>query len=161
MKRLMTIICVLLAFAGLVLVPATAYASPPTTMSGTYAFVSRVVVDVRQADGNTIVEDILRQTLTGTVTGSATFERTTIIHSDGEFNIHGIITSDLVTVIGRSGTYTQLIDATGIAATGAIQGRWVILSGTGELANMRAHGTFEGVAGVTGTYLGQLHFDPQ
>ncbi len=159
MRRLVSTICFLVGLTALLLVPATAYASTPIEVDGTYVFTSRVVVDVRQAGGNTIVKDVVGLDVTLGVTGSATFERMVIIHADGEYEVHGIITYDTATVLGRSGTLTERFDGTGVMG-GAVQGRWVILSGTGGLANMQGQGTLEGAANVAGVYSGQVHFDP-
>ena len=158
MKRFLTVICVLAGLAALLLAPATAYASPPAAFSGTFAVGRIDVLDVRQADGNMIVRQIEYGTLAGDVAGPFTFERTVIVHSNGEVNVHGIMTVAPASMLGRSGTYTQRIDAK--VTAGAIEGRLTSLSGTGDLANVHAQGTFAGVAGVAGTYSGQIHFDP-
>ncbi len=158
MKRVLAAICIVLGLAGLVFAPATAYASPPTEVSGTFTVRSITVLEVRRAGGNMIVKQIEYGNLVGDVSGPFTFERTVIVHSDGAVNVHGIMTVAPASVLGRSGTYTQVIDAK--VEAGAIEGRWTNLSATEDLADIHAQGTFAGTAGVAGTYSGQLHFDP-
>ena len=160
MKRILSLTCVLVGLAALILGPATAYASPPAEVSGTYEFGTTTVVDVRHAGGNTIIRDITSQELDGDITGSAIFERTFILHSSGKFNVQGVSTV-AASVGDRSGTYTMKIVAAGDATTGAVEGKYVVLSGTEELANMRGQGTLTGISNVAGTYSGQLHFDPE
>lgn len=156
--RLLSTACFFLAVAALVLFPATAYAGPPTEVTGTFAVAHIDVLGVRQADGTMIVKQIEYGNLAGDVSGPFSFERTVIVHGNGQVNVHGIMTVAPASVLGRSGTYTQVIDAKVVA--GAIEGRWTNLSGTGDLANIHAQGTFAGTAGVAGAYAGQLHFDP-
>ena len=159
MKRILSTVCVLLGLAGLVLIPATVHASPPTAVSGEYEFGDRVVVEIRQAGGNTIIKDVSGMTLAGDIEGSMVFERTFILHGDGKYNVKGIVTA-IASVGGRSGTYTQRVVATGDLTTGTVQGTYVIISGTGGLANMRGQGTLTGISNVAGTYSGQVHFGP-
>ena len=73
-------------------------------------------------------------------------------------------TPDGVTVNGVTGKINVFYWATADAATGAFQGQWVIVSGTGDLANLRGHGTMwstetdieSGIAWYTIDY----HFGP-
>jgi len=61
------------------------------------------------------------------------------------------------TVKGKSST---LMSVTVVFSYPFYECRWVILSGTGELANLRGQGTGSGVCGVVGTYSGWIHFEP-
>ena len=162
MKKFVKTICclpILIALTVLALTPVTAYASPPTEGSGSYEFGNTTILDVRQAGGTMIIKDITEQVLEGDVTGTAIFERTFILHSNGKFNVHGIVTATAI-VGDRSGTYTQRAVAKGDMTTGTVQGTTVFLSGTGDLANIHGHGTITGVSNVAGTYSGKIHFDP-
>ena len=162
MKKFVKTVCcllILIALATLVLTPIIAYASPPTEMSGTYTFIHTSILDIRQAGGNTIIKDVTNQDLDGDIIGSAIFERTLILHSSGKYNIQGIDTIT-ASVGDRSGTLTLRITGTGDMIAGTVQGKWTILSGTGELANLRGQGVLTGVSNVAGSYSGQIHFDP-
>ena len=162
MKKFVKTICcllILIALTVLALTPVTAYASPPTEVNGTYTFGNTTILEVRQAGGNMIIKDVTEQSLYGDVTGTAIFERTFILHSNGKFNVQGICTVT-VTEGDRIGTFTERVVATGDVITGTVQGTTVILSGTGDLANMHGQGTITGVSNVAGTYSGVIHFDP-
>ena len=162
MKKFVKTVCcflILLALTVLIVTPATAYASPPTEVNGTYEFGNTTILEVRQAGGNTIIKDITEQCLYGDVTGTAIFARTFILHSNGMFNVHGICTVT-VTEGDRIGTFTERVVATGDIITGTVQGTTVILSGTGDLANIHGHGTITGVSNFAGTYSGKIHYDP-
>ena len=162
MKKFVKTVCFLLtliALSTLVLAPATANASPPTEVSGTYEFVKTSILDIRQAGGNTIIKDVANLDQYGDIEGSAIFERTIILHSDGKYNVQGIDTIT-ASVGDKSGTLTLWITGTGDMIAGTVQCKWTILSGTGELANLRGQGTLTGVSNVAGTYSGQIHFDP-
>ncbi len=161
MKRFLSAICVVLALAALALAPATAYASSPTEVSATYVLTSAVNLDVRQAGDNLILRQIETGILEGDITGPFTFERKIVIHSDGQLETEGFVTFGPGSVSGRSGSMTWRLVVTGSATTGAIQGRWTILSGTGDLANLRGQGTLEGIAFLAGTISAQVHFDPE
>jgi hypothetical protein len=43
---------------------------------------------------------------------------------------------------------------------GTLKGTWVIISGTGELANLHGQGKWTNLAGGQFSYEGQIHFDP-
>jgi hypothetical protein len=67
-------------------------------------------------------------------------------------------------VAGLEGTLEMLIlKVWGDSAIAGYHGKWVILSGTGELENLRGQGTFffDNYNPLpSGPYEGQIHFDP-
>jgi len=160
MKKFVKTVCFLLtliALSTLVLTPATANASPPAVISGTYTVGDIHVLEVRFADGNMILKQIEYGNVYGDVEGPYTFERIVIIYKNGDVNVHGTFTVSPAKILGREGTYTQRVNAK--ASAGVIQGQWASLNGTGDLANVHARGTLEGKVGVSGTYSGKIHFD--
>lgn len=162
MKRFISIVCLLIIIA-VVLFPVAAYASPPTAASGTLENPISVPVDMRQANGNTIITEIEYADIHGTMEGSYILEFRAVIHGNGKLNMHGISTIDPCTVNGDTGTIIMSLTGTGFMSSpvsGALQGEWVIIKGTGELANLHGQGTFTAEVGVGGTYSGQIHFDP-
>ncbi len=160
MKRLVAAGCFLIALAGLVLVPATAYACPSAEVNGTITVGHDVVLDVRQVGGNTIIRHVFDGSFTGSLAGTYTQLQTMVVEADGKFNAQGAVTLT-GSYDGRSGTITMMINASGDMTTGAVQGHWVILRGTGDLENIHGQGTFGGGAGgATITYSGQVHFGP-
>jgi hypothetical protein len=140
-----------LALPALATAPATGTgaftpAGPPTTLS------------TRSADGNTIVTQ--RQTFidTGVQTGTEVDTITFVFHPDGTLNLKADV-AFTGTVAGRSGSLMQRFEGTGDAAT--FHGQIQTLSGTGNLANLRAQGTFVGSTTTgAGTYTLHYHFDP-
>ncbi len=158
MKRLLSTVCILVGLTAL-LVPATLHASPPAECLGTVTHDSQVVVDARQIGGNMIVKDLVGGVFTGSLTGVYTEDRTIVIHPDGHLNVQGILAL-MGSYAYASGTVTMRIDASGEIATGAVQGHWVILRATGDLANLNGQGTFSGNMGGIVTYSGHLNLIP-
>jgi hypothetical protein len=146
----MVVAAIGLAPAALATAPATGTgtfvpAGPPTTISS------------RTADGTIITQ---RQTFidTGVETGTETDTITFVFHPGGTFNLRADV-AFTGTVAGRPGTLAQRFEGIGDATT--FHGQIQTLSRTGELANLRGQGTFEG-SSVTGagTYTFNYHFDP-
>ena len=138
--------------------PRPAGATAPTEYIATYT-VSTTDTSVRQAGGNTIVEQSGSAVLTGDIVGSATQTDRLVVHADDSVNLQGRFTCTC-TVAGRSGTVTVRFTGTAPAG-GVIEGHDVVVSGTGGLASLHGQGTFHGTAtpGVVAKDL-FLHFDP-
>lgn len=135
----------------------SAQASAPVDGSGTFAFLGPpTILEVRQADGNLFITQVVPIDNTGTLNGPSIFEATFIIHPDGTLTAQGIETFT-GTVDGVPGTLVFQATATGNGTS--LRGNFVIVSGTGGLANLRGQGTFEGI-GASGTYSLQTHSDP-
>jgi hypothetical protein len=147
---------VLLAVAGVT----GAAASPPTSVSGTFTTTSGTFNSVREAGGNLIVELSGTASYTGSFTGTSTVEGILIIHADGSANFHDveIFTG---TVNGVPGTVTFNLNGSNDSA-GVLRANDVIVSATGELANLhgmlREVGTVSIATGPVGTYTGQIQF---
>ncbi|TMD08712.1 MAG: DUF3224 domain-containing protein [Chloroflexi bacterium] len=108
---------------------------------------------VRTADGNLIITQTVTQTLTGTFTGTASQQVTTVVHKTGAANFFGSETCTCV-VAGLSGSLVLGFSGTG-APDGSFEGQFVILSGTGGLANLNGRGTIQS----PNSYTGVIHFD--
>jgi len=144
-------------------VSGAAAASPTTPASGTFTYTSSTFNNVRQADGNTLIDLSATVSYTGTFSGTSTVQGTLIFHPDGTANFHDIeiFTG---TVNGVPGTVTFNLARAGSVAqsAGSFQGNDVIVSGTGDLANLRGVlnevGTVSAaLPGPLGTYTGQIH----
>lgn len=120
--------------------------------SGTFVDVP-TSTQVRMADGNLIITQTVTQTLTGTFTGTASQHTTTVVHRTGAANFHGAETCTC-TVAGKSGSLVLGFSGTG-APDGSFEGQFVIISGTGDLANLNGRGTIQS----PNTYTGVIHFD--
>jgi hypothetical protein len=134
--------------------PSLANAAAPVPASGSVTQTSFVITGARTADGITFFTFEETDTLTGTFTGTATLSGECIQRATGPVlcQAHETFTG---TVLGRSGTLTFLDLISVDLATGAVEGRFNSLSGTGELSGIQTHGTFE-AQGTTGTYSGSV-----
>jgi uncharacterized protein DUF3224 len=120
--------------------------------SGTFIDVT-TSTQVRVADGNLILTQAVTQTLAGTFTGTASQQATTVVHPTGAANFFGAETC-MCTVAGKTGSLVFRFSGT-VAPDGSFEGQFVIISGTGDLANLNGRGTVQS----PGTYTGVIHFD--
>ncbi len=159
MKKIVSVVCLILALVAPVLVPETANAERRMAVSGTIVFgTNPPPLKVVAIGGYTVYTDNLDGVITGTIQSPKfIFIRTLIIHSNGEFDITGQITGT-ATIFGRSGGFTQRITGTGTPMK-AIHGQWVIMNGTGGLEGLHGEGTFSGIAGQASDYAGRIYFD--
>lgn len=136
-------------------------ASPPTSASGTFTTTSATFNSIRSAGGNTIIDLTATVSYSGTFNGTSIVQGTLIFHADGSANFHDTETFT-GTVNGVSGTVTFNLTG-GSTPEGLYHGTEVIVSGTGDLANLhgvlRQVGTVPAPIGPAGTYTGQIHFD--
>jgi hypothetical protein len=121
-------------------------------VSGTFVDVV-TSTQVRTADGNLIITQTISQTLTGTITGTASQQATTVVHPTGAANFFGAETCTC-TVAGKTGSLVIGFSGTS-APNGSIEGQFVIISGTGDLANLNGRGTLQS----PNSYTGVIHFD--
>jgi hypothetical protein len=120
--------------------------------SGTFVDVV-TSTQVRMADGNLIITQTISQTLMGTFIGTASQQATTVVHRTGAANFFGAETCTC-TVAGKTGSLVIGFSGT-IAPTGSFEGQFVIVSGTGDLANLNGRGTIQS----PNVYTGVIHFD--
>ena len=172
-KRLLILIALM---AVLLLVAGPVYATPPEPASGTWCYIP-FPVPLRFADGNMFLEATSEDrweegTFDSTeFVGSGSVYRATI-HKFVDFTDTGPwFAQGLVTFVGKvgdkEGTLVMRFLGKRPDATSDWSGKWVILSGTGELENLRGQGTWWGPgapeAGVEGCvdYSGNYHFETQ
>jgi hypothetical protein len=138
------------------------HAKPSTTVSGTIVLTSSVPIGGGRAgksDNLILIMDITEE-WDGDIVATGTTQATWIMHNwvdpmggpDTWFNVHEKLTLD-ATVLGASGTLTMELNVAGT------EGHWIIIDGTGGLANLRGHGTAT-LTTVPYSYTGQVHFDP-
>jgi hypothetical protein len=133
------------------------FATPPITVTAIVALVP-TPIEQKIAGGNTILVVTFADTYTGTFAGSASGIANVVIHK-GSLNVHHTDTFT-GTVNGRSGTMVIRFEGQGEGVGLPLKGNWVIISATGDLATIHGEGTFEGIAGVTITLTGNIHFAP-
>jgi hypothetical protein len=120
--------------------------------SGTFVDVV-TSMQTRMADGNVIITQTISQTLMGTFTGTASQQATTVVHRTGAANFFGAETCTC-TVAGKTGSLVIGFSGTS-APNGSFEGQFVIVSGTGDLANLNGRGTIQS----PNNYTGVIHFD--
>jgi hypothetical protein len=159
MRRLL--IALMLA-SGMLLPIAGAQASSPQPASGTFQVVSAIPTSVQPVGDRCLIELDATFALQGTFGGSFT-AHFQIVHlgpcdraAAETFEAHGIYQG---TVESASGSFDFNFQGS-IDAEGHAQGQLVIQPGTGGLANLQGMLTLTGQAGVGGTYVGDIHFDP-
>ncbi len=137
-------------------------ATSPTSATGAITVTSFTPTEVRNVNGNTITDFTQSANLVGTFTGTTADVGTIVQHPTGDFNFK-IRHTFTGTVDGKSGTMVLEVAGKGEGGVpgGTLRGQFVILSDTGELANLHGQGNFDGIAGDGGTYSGQIHFDPK
>ena len=153
MRRYARMAMVFLAtLGGAVLLAQPAGATSMIPASGTFVDVA-ISTQIRTADGNLILTQTITQTLMGTFTGTASQHSTTVVHPSGAANFFG---AEMCTcaVAGKSGNLLIGFSGT-MAPNGSFEGQFVILSGTGGLANLNGRGTIQS----PNNYTGVIHFD--
>lgn len=146
------------------LVP-VAYAGPSEHAEGLWQY-KPLILDVKEADCNTFLTTFEEGMWTGTFEGKSTEDGKVVIHCSGAWSFKGIVSFD-GEVNGKSGTLTMRAVGTRPDALTDWTGTWVIISGTGDLANLHGQGTWWGpgapAPGVWGDiyYSGEIHFEPQ
>ena len=159
-KKIFGILFGLLVVAMLALPISAVYATKPIPVAGTF-FPTGMASMVTRTPGNSdnlILEFEGSQTWMGSFVGSAVTECNWIVHKESDPEAPGndlsnrcLFTLD-VEYDGKSGT---------LIIKGA-EGHWRIVSGTGDLANLRGQGTISVINAelmIMG-YEGQVHFNP-
>ena len=137
-------------------VPA-ASAGPPIAASGSYQQVSFVPSNFRTADGVTFFDFVEHDALTGTLSGTSVIEGSCATRASGETICQALETfTGTVAGVGGAGDTVLFRDVVMIDPTGAVEGSFAVVDGTGDLANLHGHGTFQGAS--TGIYTGLLVF---
>lgn len=158
---LITVPMVALMFAQSVPVQA----GPPSGAGGLWQY-QPFIDEVRFADGNTFLKTHENGIWTGTFSGTSTEDGNVVIYSSGAWSFRGTV-SFAGEVDGRSGNLTMQVEGKRPDAFTDWSGKWVILNGTDDLANLHGQGTWWGpgapAPGEWGDifYSGEIHFSPE
>jgi hypothetical protein len=164
MKRLLLIPLVLCA---LMLGVTPAAAGPPEGASGKWTYeVDLGGLTFRTAGNNTFAHGTEVSTFTGTLVGTSDDDFVVVCHQKGPESFMNFvkITIDFTgEVDGRVGGLTMKAtgkqDSTTCDPSGAIWfGKWVIVGGTGELADLHGNGAWTGPS-FDLDYTGKIHFN--
>ena len=162
MKKKLFITLLVLMVLSLVAIPAMA--GPPEEAAGLWQY-QPFILDVKQAGCNTFLTTFENGKWTGTFEGTSTEDGKVVIHCNGAWSFNAIVSFE-GSVAGKSGTLKMSVVGTRPDGLADWQGKSVIISGTGELANLRGQGTWWGpgapAPGVWGNinYDGNYHFEP-
>ena len=155
---LLSVIIVLLLSSYATTVFPLANAKPsflPAT--GTIADSGATFTSVRSVGSNTIMTGTETHTYTGTFSGIGQVSFELLMHSSGTFDAI-LMATFTGSVDGKSGIVKILYIAHGEGFGLHVTGYWMILRGTGDLVNIHGQGTFEGLAGISQTYTGQIKY---
>ena len=138
------------------------HATNSTPVSGQIIIQGATNVVMEQAGNsdNVVTTLNLHGVFTGSIAGSYTSESRWVTHNHGTTDswTHalGVDTISPATVLGKTGTLIFMIN--GKTGEG---GTWVIIGGTGDLANLRGQGTYASSGNpYVMSYEGQIHFEP-
>ena len=140
-------------------------AGPPETASGEFWYLG-LTAEPRFAGCNLFLDITEIAEWTGTFTGLSTDEGKAVGHCNGDWSVNEIMTFETVVVDGISGGLILRIVGHLPAGVFDWYGHWVILEGTGGLANLRGQGNWWGPGspepGLPGQifYDGKYHFEP-
>jgi len=161
MKRLLLIPFMLCA---LVLGAIPAHAGPPAEASGDWTYGLPGITGQRLAGPNVFLYGTGTSTLTGTFEGTSEDEFVVVCHQKGPESVNSFVNWTIEftgEVNGREGTLAM--KATGKQTSNTCDpsdaiwtGRWVIIGGTDELADLHGNGTWTGPSFEL-EYFGQIH----
>ena len=140
-------------------------AGPPETASGQFLYFGTGAT-ARLAGCNLFLTITEIAEWTGTFTGVSADEGKAVGHCNGDWSVNEIMIFDVVEVDGKFGGLKLSIVGSRPAGVDDWYGHWVILNGTGELANLRGQGNWWGPGAPDpfspGTifYDGNYHFEP-
>ncbi len=140
----------------LVLALPVSAAAEPMPASGSLLVTSVTFTSSRTADGNTIRTAMLTGTISGTFSGKFIEQLREVVHPTGEANLKGTAACTCKVSGVGSGVANIGFNATA-EPSGALSGRFVILSATGGLRGLVGQGTFTSPNGFFATYSGQIH----
>ena len=162
MKKKIFVLLITLVILSLGAIPV--FAGPPALATGLWQY-TPYILDVKEAGCNTFLDTFENGVWAGTFQGTSTEDGKVVIHCSGAWSFNAIVSFDPVTVDGKLGTLKMSVVGSRPDAEADWQGKWVIISGTGELENLRGQGTWWGPGspevGVQGNipYEGNYHFE--
>jgi hypothetical protein len=118
----------------------TVHAAPPISVEGTISWWPSDIIVTKLADGNVFISAVAHETFTGTFEGTAEDPFTMVLHPDGFYTGSGrpLFIGE---VNGKEGTLEMMWTGNNKKYFPLWWFETVILSGTGELANLRGQWT--------------------
>jgi hypothetical protein len=143
-----------LALVGLAALATTAAASR-TPAAGTFVEGPETILDERQAGGNTHIHLTREAVISGAYSGVGQADQWIVIHADGSFNFHQIISFTGV-VCGEPVALEFSVVGGGDFGENVLAARYTVI---GSPHVGRGNGRIVGEPGVGGTYEGDVHCD--
>ena len=162
MKKKLLVLSILLALLLLLTIPALA--GPPQNAEGLWQY-QPFILEAKEAGCNTFLTTFENGLWTGTFEGTSTEDGKVVIHCNGAWSFNAIVSFE-GSVAGKSGTLKMSVVGKRPDAFSEWEGKSVILSGTGELAQLRGQGTWWGPGAPAPEewgdiyYEGKYHFEP-
>jgi hypothetical protein len=144
---------ILVLLAAVAVMTTAVGATPPSSVTGTFAVDSVTPTGSRTANGNTFTTAQRTAVLSGTFNGTTTDTVEIVMHANGTTSVRGAGTC-VCTIAGMSGTFEYRFQGSGAFPTD-LSGEFVVGHGTGGLEGLHGQGTFDGtffVAAVGGRY---------
>lgn len=148
----------------LLLLTITALAGPPKKAEGLWQY-QPFILGAEEVGCNTFLTTFENGLWTGDFEGTSTEDGKVVIHCNGKWFFKAIISFE-GQVEGKSGTLKMLAVGNRPSATADWVGKSVVLSGTGELANLRGQINWWGPGAPAPEewgdiyYEGNYHFEP-
>lgn len=161
-KSRKSLFALLVIFLLMVLV-VPAQAGPPENASGTWWYFP-IIDDVRVAGCNTFIDSFEIGEWTGSFAGDSTELGKVVAYCNGHLSFNATVTFVEVTIAGKQGGLVMSVAGT-LPVGSEWTGSWVILSGTGELENLRGQGAWWGPGAPDWEqwgyvdYAGNYHFE--
>ncbi|MHC4858272.1 MAG: hypothetical protein ACYTBY_10975 [Planctomycetota bacterium] len=162
-KRLTVLTGVVVVFLFSFVTPIQA--GPPKTAEGGFTYYGTGATE-RWAGCNLFLTITEIAEWTGTFTGWSEDEGKAVLHCNGDWSVNEIMIFEEVVVDGKTGGL--ILSIVGSRPNGVLDwyGHWVIIEGTGGLANLRGQGNWYGPGAPDPfspgliEYDGKYHFEP-
>ena len=143
-KKLFVLLAVIMVLSLMLIFGCCTHTDKDENVKGvwTYLPVGQPIVDVVGPYTFMTISDA--SDFTGTFTGSGDDFGEVVMHSAGPMYYKGIVPFESVTVDGKTGGLVLSVYGTkpNPSADAKWDGKWVITSGTGDLAGLKGQGTF-------------------
>jgi hypothetical protein len=158
MKKRIQLLLGLVVIFSLLTVSNTVQATPPKNAAGVWSYQS-TYGSPKVAGCNLFVDTSEDGVWTGTFNGTSTESGRIALHCSGAVSFHAIVSFE-GTVDGKYGTFKMSVVGSKPDQSSDWTGKYVILSGTGELAGLKSQGIWYGPGPSGIDYKGNYHFEP-
>ncbi|MFO8036941.1 MAG: DUF3224 domain-containing protein [Anaerolineales bacterium] len=119
------------------------FASPPANASGIWYYIPTELVFIKEAGGNEFFDLTEAGIWTGTFEGTSIDYGPVVFHRSGVASFRGIVDFE-GEVEGKTGTLMIKVNGRKSNPTADWEGHWVIISGGGQLSDLKGQGKWWG-----------------